>query len=61
MKRIIDILNGKNKKTYHFHFVGIGGVSMHSLAIYIKNLKIGNNKARNNQKEKRIKKLQKKA
>lgn len=38
MERIKNILCGKDKNKYHFHFVGIGGVSMYSLAIYLKNL-----------------------
>lgn len=37
-KLLNDIICGKNKNKYHFHFVGIGGVSMYSLAIYLKEL-----------------------
>ena len=35
MERIKNILSGKDKNKYRFHFVGIGGVSMCSLAIYL--------------------------
>lgn len=41
MERIKNILYGKDNGKYHFHFVGIGGVSMHSLAIYLNNLNQG--------------------
>ena len=37
-KKIFNIICGKYKKKYNFHFVGIGGVSMNSLAMYILNL-----------------------
>ena len=30
-----NILSNKDKTKYHFHFVGIGGVSMYGLAIFL--------------------------
>lgn len=37
-KTITNILSGKSKKKYKFHFVGIGGVSMSLLALIFKEL-----------------------
>lgn len=58
-KTILNILKCKDKSVYNFYFVGIGGISMHSLCVRLLNIgqKVGGSDARRSKISKELQKL----